>query len=487
MNERETDYRQFERERIISVSDLFEEILRKIWLVIILAVVFAVLLAGYKYMSDKSKAEKSAGTVSFENMVNSLTDGEIREVNNILELYDSAEAAELYLNESVRMNIDSYHEERVLMQFALEAGDANLTEILQMIQNYVTGGPLAAGLQEYYPDTDTTYLAELVTIDSASPTLDVSGLESAVYQSNIFSVRVIHEDADACQQLADAVQHCLDTYLAGLSEYFGACEITLIDAYVSQVYDSSLKSTQATAVSDYVTLLGRINTLTGYLSDTQAEVLDAALAAGTYVERGSEEAVDNAGAGTASVKVHISRRYTVYGLLIGIVVGIVLIILYYLCRGTLNIAQEMQSVFNVPVFGQVHVKRQRNPLVRGWRRVTRKKKAVPTETEQRIALTNLENYCKSNQIDRILLTGSREDLAEDPWLKEVQSALRDDQIEAEIMGGLPDSPEALEKMNACPCVALVETLHASIYKDVVREMELCAEQQVQVTGAIVLD
>ncbi|MCD8209110.1 MAG: hypothetical protein LUD72_14320 [Bacteroidales bacterium] len=172
--------------------------------------------------------------------------------------------------------------------------------------------------------------------------------------------------------------------------------------------------------------------------------------------------------------------------MIGIVIGIILIVLIYICRGTLNIVQEMPSEFGVAVLGQVHVKRPRSPLVRGWRRLTSRKKALPLETEQQIAITNLKNFCKNHQVDRLLLTGSRADMSENEWLNEVRELLQKDQIEAAIIGGLPDSPSALEELNQYSCIVLVETLRTSIYKDVVREMELCADQEKQVAGAIVM-
>ena len=57
MEKTQIDYKQFEKERIVSLSDLIEEIFRKIWLVVVLAVIFALAFGGYKYRQDRAAVE----------------------------------------------------------------------------------------------------------------------------------------------------------------------------------------------------------------------------------------------------------------------------------------------------------------------------------------------------------------------------------------------------------------------------------------------
>ncbi len=493
MNERDNDYKHLERERMISLADLIEEIWRRIWLIIILAVVFAVLCAGYKYMSDRSKAEAAAKATSQTAGDTSLTAEEMSEVNSVLMLYDQVEATEQYMAESILMNIDPYHEDRVTMQFTLNSDEGNLSSLLQVFDTYIKEGGLGKDLQEYYPDINAIYLSELVSVagDNISTETLSEGEEEEVNQTNaILSVQVMGEDEDASIQLAGDVEKCLNSYAKSLNDQLGAFDLTLVDQSVAQVYDSTLKSAQTAALTDQITQQNRIDTQTGYLSDEQIAVLDTMLASGTGTENsnGDTGVSDDSSAQTSTtIKVHISRRYLLLGILIGVVLGIIIIILYYIARGTLNIAQELPDVFGIAVFGQVHEKKQRNPLVRGWRRLVYKKKPLPPETERQIVLANLKAFCKKNGVDHILLTGTGPELAENVSLQEIREALAENGIEAEIAGGLPDSPETLEQLSSATCVVLAETLHKSYYRNVVRETDLCAEQEVRLAGAIVLE
>ena len=62
MEKTQIDYKQFEKERIVSLSDLIEEIFRKIWLIVIFAVIFALAFGGYKYRQDRAAAEAASAS-----------------------------------------------------------------------------------------------------------------------------------------------------------------------------------------------------------------------------------------------------------------------------------------------------------------------------------------------------------------------------------------------------------------------------------------
>ena len=61
MEKREKEYTNLDQERIVTVSDLLKEILRRIGLVIILGIIVAALCCGYKYFKY-SKSAKAANS-----------------------------------------------------------------------------------------------------------------------------------------------------------------------------------------------------------------------------------------------------------------------------------------------------------------------------------------------------------------------------------------------------------------------------------------
>ena len=57
MEKREKEYTNLDQERIVTVSDLLKEILRRIGLVIILGIIVAALCCGYKYAKRQQSCE----------------------------------------------------------------------------------------------------------------------------------------------------------------------------------------------------------------------------------------------------------------------------------------------------------------------------------------------------------------------------------------------------------------------------------------------
>ena len=103
MEKREKEYTNLDQERIVTVSDLLKEILRRIGLVIILGIIVAALCCGYKYAKD-SKAAKAANSEDTTTTIK-LTDKEQTDVNNVIAVQDNMKEQQAYLDNSVLMQI----------------------------------------------------------------------------------------------------------------------------------------------------------------------------------------------------------------------------------------------------------------------------------------------------------------------------------------------------------------------------------------------
>ena len=108
MEKREKEYTNLDQERIVTVSDLLKEILRRIGLVIILGIIVAALCCGYKYAKD-SKAAKAANSEDTTTTIK-LTDKEQTDVNNVIAVQDNMKEQQAYLDNSVLMQINAYDE-----------------------------------------------------------------------------------------------------------------------------------------------------------------------------------------------------------------------------------------------------------------------------------------------------------------------------------------------------------------------------------------
>ena len=111
------DYKKVQDSRIVSVTELLLELFKRIKLIMLAAVVFAVALGGYKYIKDKKSADISPAEVSIEEAGKSLTEEELEQVRLTEYTQTSLEKKQEYAEKSVLMQLDPYNVSTASIQF----------------------------------------------------------------------------------------------------------------------------------------------------------------------------------------------------------------------------------------------------------------------------------------------------------------------------------------------------------------------------------
>ena len=239
MEKREKEYTNLDQERIVTVSDLLKEILRRIGLVIILGIIVAALCCGYKYAKD-SKAAKAANSEDTTTTIK-LTDKEQTDVNNVIAVQDNMKEQQAYLDNSVLMQINAYDESRVTLQYRIITGDKQLSkDLLSAYDNYVTNGSLAQDMIDHGIDMDLQYLTELLYFEKDSDK-DEGNSDSTVITDTpalTFEIRVIHKNQKSCEELAAVIPECLSDFEQKLQESTGAHKLNLVDQSLSLIHIS---------------------------------------------------------------------------------------------------------------------------------------------------------------------------------------------------------------------------------------------------------
>lgn len=491
MEENRVNYEQFYKERIISISDMIEEVFKKIWLILILAVICALVCAGYKFSQDKKTAALTENTVTTEDLTANLSEAELQRVRNVYELQTGLMRQEDYMEQSIAMQIDPYMEDRMVMLFSVQSPSVDDREnVLYALDTYINGGGLAADLHEKYPDETMYSLSELVTAQPQTQKPDDEDdhmqdqIDDLGYPNvDLLTVRVIHLDPDSCKDLADAVSDCILTYQERLDYAFPSCQIAKWNEVYTQIVDRDLQTYQSEHLDALITTQDRLNVQTQALSEGQKQMLTVLLS-GEEASVSQDAAENDAG---EPVKVSVSKKYMAIGILLGIVIGIVLILLGYVTRGTLNLALEFQKMFHLPTFGEVGLKGKGNILVRAFRTLTHKNKGLTLEEQKQLAIGNLVHACRGAAAKQILLAGTCAGLSEIPFVQEIKAALEKEGMKAEIADRMPWSYQALEQLEACEQVVLVETLHISRYDEIMQEIQKCMEHKIPILGTIVLN
>lgn len=478
MEKTQVDYKQFEKERIVSLSDLVEEILRKIWLVVIFAVIFALIFGGYKYRQDKAAAEV-ASTVQEDNLEASVSSEEMLQVKYVQGLQDQLSWQEEYMDNSVLMQINPYAENRVSIQFVIRTQEAEVSSVMSAFDNYVTGGGLAEALQEKYPEFGANYLTELFSFDRDVNVINSENGETIelAENGNVFCINVVQTDRDSCEALAADVIAAVGDFQTASVQTLGNYDVEMLDQVSSTVVDQELQTYQTEQNSSLETLRSNLTDRKAELSDVQLQLLN----------QDSENDVSSVSDAGAPVSVSISKKYVGVGALAGVVLAVIVIILRYIFRGTVNLSREFQTMFNLGVLGQVDLYEKKNILVAAWRRLLNKRKFTSLEEQKQLALENILSYSRQNEQQKILFVGSGDKMHDMPWMDQLMSELKQEGIQTDFAEKFPYSPQAMAKAQEYGAVIFVETLRTSRYDDVLNGVKKCLEQNREIGGVLVLN
>lgn len=480
MEKREKEYTNLDQERIVTVSDLLKEILRRIGLVIILGIIVAALCCGYKYAKD-SKAAKAANSEDTTTTIK-LTDKEQTDVNNVIAVQDNMKEQQAYLDNSVLMQINAYDESRVTLQYRIITGDKQLSkDLLSAYDNYVTNGSLAQDMINHGIDMDLQYLTELLYFEKDSDKdsdKDEENSDSTVITDTpalTFEIRVIHKNQKSCEELAAVIPECLSDFEQKLQESTGAHKLNLVDQSYAEVVDQGLWTYKIDRVNSVVSMKERVDSLKEKLSADQVAL----------VEKNLQKVDKKDVAKKEVVKAHISKKYAVLGLGIGIILAILYIVITYIWRGTINNEKDVTYLYGVQLMGTLKGKNKKSMLLRLYDNL-RGKKPVDFSVEEAIVCADVTGYCSRNQIQKLLLLSS-EEVTETAWIDTLVKKLKEAGVEATVETDILSSAAAREKAAGYEVAVLIAQVRRSAYDTLEQELGFCQLQNIQIAGAIVTE
>ena len=494
MEKRDIEYSKVSQERVITIGDLIKEIFRRFWIVIIAAAICAALLGGYKYVKDyKAAADALASTdLSEDTAESSLSEEEQKEVDNILLIQDNLQQQQDYTEHSILMDIDPYNESTVTLQYVFNAGQDTADSesrdywmtLLNSYQSYVDNGMLVADLQAQGVDLASQYLGELITCEIQSEIGVNNNTQETIILGNpvrSFDIKVIHVDKDSCEKLAEKIAVCMEAYQLRLNDSVGAHQLVLVDESYSQVVDRDLWSYKFDRANSIVTMQEKIETLKENMSAEQISVIER------YVEKSQETAEDIEETEESGdvISVGISKKYIAAGALGGIVLACLFIIICYIMRGTINQTEDLQYLYNMRILGEIDSGHGKNVFALFWNKlIGKKERKLSLEDQLGLLETNIRITCEKKQIQRLLICGQY--MEEKELLKPVLECLKEHDVQVEYATDLLYSSEAFERLSEFDHIIFVEEIRKSQYTDIVKQIEICSEQQVEILGAIVL-
>ena len=123
-------------ERTINLRDLFAEIVQKLGIIILVAILCAVIFPAYKYVRDLKNT----------NIVTELTDEEKQQVGTYLSKQSAYENMEEYVDKSEFMKLNPYNTAQEIVTYRVDGIDsiADVNGIVKVFKDWINGGGIEA-------------------------------------------------------------------------------------------------------------------------------------------------------------------------------------------------------------------------------------------------------------------------------------------------------------------------------------------------------
>ena len=438
--------------REISIRDLFFHILYRWRSIVIAALVGALILGGYAYISNRSRA-KNTSSAAATGEVSSLQAN--YEASN--KLYQSLlEDNRDYRENSIVMKINPYKVWKATTVYAVVMDDAEGSAGAA----YNPAVPIAAAypalifddaadekLKAIYKDVDLQYINEVVSA-------------AAVVNSGSFTVTVIGLTKKMAAEGQKYFENVIQKASEGDIQQIGKHRVVQLSQYVSQTVDTTIESRQANVAKNIATYQSGITT-----NDTAV----------------SKAPSSSKKSGKAAKKPGV--KYAALGLAGGLALMVCLYAVMYLLSGRIRDARELTERFGVPVYGKLNHSRARRPG-KGIDRLIEKWEFRKNRTDEETAY---ENICalirEQGEGKKVLLTGTigAEKIAETAE-KIREKAGEGTEITAE--GDFLKNSRAITEAGQAAAVVIVEAQHVSEAEEIRRMTEMLRIGKANVCGAV---
>lgn len=319
-------------EIVVDIRDMLAELVRKLWFIVILVIIGAVALGGFKFYKDSKSA--NAGNTTTSSTQTKLTSAEKVKVDTYVGMKKQLDDQLDYLDKSIYMSLDPYNFYKTDMQYYIDCSDTSKkTDLMYAYQYYVLKGGLVSELYQEDDSVKTAYLQEIITMDK------VEGSDNL--QRNVMNVSIYGKTKEDAEHLAERVQKLLVAYQSVVNKNVGAHTLTFVNESTELQSDSNIANTQTNTLNNVLNLEDNADKTKAELSSDQLSIAEKQIQKVSEKETKSvtakaSDSSKNADTQQETVKVHLSKKYLVVGAGAGFILAIVLILLKYLLSNTMK-------------------------------------------------------------------------------------------------------------------------------------------------------
>ena len=463
----------------IEMKDLFWEVLRKWRVVLCCMLVGGILLGTFSYV-ESYKAANAQPTVippakTAEEVMEELNIDELEKVISAVQLKAQIDAKSQYISESILMQINPFAKDSVIIEYVVDGTDA--VRALKSYENWITQG----GVVENVDAEDSVYVNELISVVCNEST-------------SVLSIQIVHVDKEECAQLAVQVKDAVAAYTTTLVNNGIFHECRMVSELQSVAVDEELHAYQdeylKTCIEDQDQLKKMKSDMNGdqvkvYLH-LERDVFDRGIDAEETTATSTTVQVSQ------TVKAFISMKQVVFGMVLGAVLSVVYIFLAYILCGTLRLPGEVEKLYGMGMLGTVREEGKKKSVFAPidsliWNLEYRKEKRGSIAEELELAAASIYIQCQKYGYNTVYISGSCISKIAAETLEGLKKVLAVHGLSVEIGENVSENAESLLAAAKAGNVLLVEKKRESAYKNILKCVQTCGTNHIQVLGSVIVE
>lgn len=319
-----------------------------------------------------------------------------------------------------------------------------------------------------------------------------------VPQSNVFvlSVQILHDNADTCSVMADAVEEFIQLQQKELERTLGNHEVILLSRSQGEVADRRVADLQSTCANTLYSLSNNYSALMKNFVNEELAYYNY-LIAGSPVDSGDtgvqeNEAGQEAAAPEAVVaKGRVSVKYVLLGIILFAGIYIFALFVKYIMNSRLLSVDSLCELYGIPQLGTVSALSQKRFLgvVDQWilkLRYHNQRRFTPEESvglaAVAVKMAALKKGAKEVCLLGCELKGNTLEIC-----GQIKGQLEAAGLKVNTLSNVLYDAEAMEQLEGVGSVVLVETAGVTLYDEILKELELLRRQEITVLGGIVME
>ncbi|MCM1325848.1 MAG: hypothetical protein NC094_07570 [Bacteroidales bacterium] len=505
------------KETEINVMDLLVEILLHWRVIVVWMLVGGILMGTFSYVNSyrTAEAQKSRKAVleqelkeqeirMEEDWRKEITEQEKNNVSIVLNYEKYIAEMQMYLDNSVLMQIDAQKVPRIEMTFWVKASDEEeSTSIAKVYEDSIATGFLQWLAEGGQGGVDDVMVSELVSVNRSSRGL-YRGDDS-------FCVNIMHVDEEHCAQLSEQLIAYMNAQQKNLQELMGTHTIEVANQSFAYVANNNLGQTQKNMRSEITNHIGSVvqyktqfseeawryyNFLTTgiasgipdeYKQDTKKEDTNKTDME-TDLKRDPEEELK----ALVITSPAVSIKYIIVGMLLFAIIVVFYGVIKYVLNSRLRASDDMNEKFGISQLALISADQNTKKLFsfvdNQILKLRNYNKRVFSESEATgFAAVAVKLAVKKENVNEVFCIGCDMKGRTQRIAGQLQDILRKDNITLNILNNILYDQEVLKQLSEAKCVFLLETAGSTLYDEIARELELLNRQEIKVIGGIVVE